>query len=247
MDAFFSPKRLTPTLRNDIITLYRPFILSNIIVLSISMMITVFVFRTGTGWNYYDFLFSPLLFIGGYLFSAGMFGDVHNRLKGSSYLLVPASVTEKFASRLIIAGLLYVIGIIAIMSIFSYLVFFVVRGASGTYLPVFSPFRTEIMKLGGIYFVTQSIFLFGSTLFKRHAFLKTLLIMIAVSIAFSIIQGIIGALVIRGSRSFQINITIDELVQFFDSLAPAIKVFFWFIMAPAFWIASIWRLRNLQR
>lgn len=241
------PKRAWISLRNDATVLYRSFILAVAVVLSIALVITVFVFRSGTAWNYYDFLFGPLLYIGGYIYTAGMFSDVHHQLKGSYYLLVPASITEKFVSRLVISGLLYVIGITLAVSVFSYLIYFLAKGTSGAYLPVFSPFRPKIIKSCGIYLVTQSLFLFGSTLFRKHAFLKTFLVIIGFLIAFSIIQGIVGAFVLRENQSVQISITIDELVQFIESVAPVFKIIFWFVMAPIFWLLSVWRLRGIQK
>ncbi|MFP4417879.1 MAG: hypothetical protein ACOC4C_04965 [Fibrobacterota bacterium] len=247
MNAFFSPKRAWFVFRNDLTWLYRPFILANIVVLSISLVITLFVYRSGTAWNYYDSLFGPLLYLGGYLYTAGMFSDIHHKVKGASYFLVPASVTEKFASRMIISGILYAVGVVFVMSIFSYLVYLLARVSAGTYLPVFTPFRSEIIKSGGIYLVTQSIFLFGSTVFRKHAFLKTLLIVILISIAISIVQGIIGAYVLKANQTLQVQITMDELIQMFDSLAPVMKFFFWFIMAPIFWFTSVWHLGRIQK
>lgn len=195
-----------------------------------------------------------VLMIGGLVFSSLTFTRVHGPGNDLRYVTLPASNLEKLASKILLTSVFYVVASLvvyfiatALMSGISLLIF---RRAHA----LFNPFTLFQLWMIGIYIVVQSIFVFGSIFFKRMALAKTILTLMGIGLAFSIIAGIIFTLVnidilvtgdFWGYRPYVWNGDLSPSV-IIDLLKTVPGVIFWGLTAPFFWIVSYFRLKEKE-
>ncbi len=111
----------------------------------------------------------------------------------------------------------------------------------------------DIFRIIGIYMVTQTVFLFGSTTFKKRAFIKTLLFLFLFSVTIYLIVIAFGMSVIYRFAIFNIVTNNNqlpftpELKYFFENTFPLIsKILFWYVIAPFFMIVSYFKLKERE-
>lgn len=123
-------------------------------------------------------LYGYALFILGIFATSRAFRAVHDPTRSEAYLLLPASSLEKFLARL----LPVTVGIGIFLPIFFFALSAIIESArmiiTGTSLPLFNPFDSEIWKLYGYYIIIQAPFFLGAIWFRRFNFLITSFVII---------------------------------------------------------------------
>ena len=225
-------------------------------VLYVSDIWSLFLLSSLTKETYFFFepWFYPLLFIGGYFLSSTAFQDIHEKDKSYEFYLLPASITEKFVSRLFIYAFIYPIYsalLILSISIAGSVLHSILWGTGSR---IFNPFSGHILKISVIYIITQSIFLFGSIRFKKHAFFKIGMISSAIQLLMIPIVFFMFRLVFHDMGSgfpheYDMSLSISDPAEIWDYLSgwlTFIKFLFFFVLAPFFWIISILRLSESE-
>lgn len=129
------------------------------------------------------------LFIG-IIFSSNSFKHLHNEQKAIAFYMLPLSIFEKFLSVLLFYFLFYLLASI-ISTIFAFLInniiFYIFSGKSFQLNAIFNLFNYKIILS---YFFFCSIFMLGSTYFKKNSFFMTILIILAIFFIYSTISSI---------------------------------------------------------
>lgn len=156
-------------------------------------------------------LYLGILYLGGLIVTGRIFRELHDKVRGPAWLLVPASVLEKICSRIALSTVVYVAC--------SMLMYFVFSMISETFNwltfsrhhALFNPFEARILKGAALYVVLQSPFLAGAIYFRKHALSKTVLVLLGYFLVFSLVV-FIGTRLIFGG--------------FLDGLIPALTSIF---------------------
>lgn len=123
----------------------------------------------------YRIVCSSGLYVGGFLFTMTLFSNIHDEKKGSGWHTLPASLLEKFSSRLFLVTIAFTCG--------WYLSFFLVMIISEGLLnllswqsrEIYNPLNGQGLAAAARFWIFQSVFVCGAVYFKKHAPVKTVL------------------------------------------------------------------------
>ena len=261
IDEVFKLKRFYLLIKRDMFIQYKTYLLGLGAIFCILFIINISSIASYTYWNF-NLVFYPItLFFGGFIFTSLSFNELYREQSRVFYVTLPASSLEKLLSKLIITSIGYIIGSLILYFLFSVAVFFLNTLIFGFGHQIFNPFHPIILHCIRIYFVTQSVFLLGALYFKRNAFLKTILSLFGLAIAYAaFILAILFILYVVTT----INRHIYFSLEFFTQLGskgfnyPSIindmgkillyirQILFWFVLAPLLWIVSFFRLKEIE-
>jgi hypothetical protein len=209
-----------------------------------------------------DIFFFLILMIGGLIISSKMFAESHKKIENHDWFMLPASTLEKFAARLIASSIVYVIAAVIFMLLLSVTAGSITALLFNDKLLIFNPLKRSNLLTAASYLVSQSLFLLGSAYFKKNHFIKTILTMVIAGIVFFLfallmIRFFFAPYIEAFDGSFN-NFGIFSGFHHYDAdnwlLAPIIppfirvslKVLYWVVMAPLFWIITYIRLREVE-
>ena len=249
--SIFNIKRFGLLLRNDLFRNYRTLLIGAGSVAAIYLIIILapMIFSHNcVGYDFHQGFFPMALFIGGFLLSAASFAEIHHSQKNTAFFMLPASRLEKLTSRLLLTNIVYVITAV----VFYYLLNLVSIVLSAIFgcgpFPVFNLFTREMLIALLVYFVIQSIFLFGSIYFKNHAFMKTGLSLFALGNVIALFSLLMVRVVffdffnhMHAADNFMATDFL-YLKDIGETLLTILKYLFYFVLAPYFWILSYIRL-----
>lgn len=251
----FSPKRFYLLMRNTIfINATKILIVTGVAGTLVILVSGLSAFRH-TGDQLHIGLYLFFLFVSGILVSSNAFGSLREDISAGAWLTLPASIFEKFASRLFLTSIGYVFATALIYFVISVLSEGLNQILFAYSHPLFNPFESKVWILMTVYIVLQSVFLTGSIFFRRFAFIKTLLFLSILCLALVlffflaikiILGGQFGTLSENGVRIVWNMLTSDWLVQVKDRLVQIVGTLFWGILAPFCWIVSYFRLREFE-
>ena len=209
----FSLKRCFLLARIGLLDEWRPFLLSGVVIGGLILFSFLFLKSTST-----LFLLKLMLFMGMVLVSK-LFSILHHREKGIYTLMLPASVEEKFAVKLLMTTVGfygYAIFICLVGGWFAHLV------SSLLFEPapyqVFNPFTLEGAEQFLMFLFFHSIFFSGSLFFKSNPFLKTVVSLMATFFVLTIISGIYLKNSMEMPGNYQFHLRLDNSNQLMEAL-----------------------------
>lgn len=125
------------------------------------------------GSHFHAEMYGWILGLGGLVFTSRAFLELRYPLATQHFLLVPASLEEKFLARYVISS----VGYVAI-SLTGYLLVQLVSEGLNLFLlgrtnPLFFPDNLRHLQFFAAYMAIQSLFFAGAVYFRKYAFLKT--------------------------------------------------------------------------
>lgn len=220
----------------------------------------VFLIMHITGSNEKSSAVIIFLFISGFIFAARTFKIFNQTPGGMHYLLIPATHLEKLITAILLNTFYFFV-----MMVGTYLIGTTLGITLGNLLwetnnPIqfglfqstmnFSEFNQPTLSLLDT-FITfagiQSVFMLGSIYFKGNSVGKTMLVIIAVSLAFALIElflmkATFGSFSVN-SQTFSLSINSPEdLFPGLEIIGKTIK----YSLIPFFWIVSYFRLTEKQ-
>lgn len=173
MNEIFSFKRFFLLIRKQFIEQSRLYFMSAVVLAGV--FVFLFGMKIGSGFDqgFQKSIMQIGLIMGGAVFSSLVFQDMSDRAHGILSLTLPASHLEKFLCAWFYGVILflpayflifYSIDIAAVRIANTY------SGVSSRVLPPDNPFMGNILS---IFFVTQSVAMLGSIVFKRRQFVQT--------------------------------------------------------------------------
>ncbi len=193
-----------------------------------------------------------IFFSGGILLATRAFRDLHDPVKGYSWLLLPASSLEKTLSQILLTTLVYGFGSLVIYLLFSLFS----EGINMLVLRrchfIFNPFDPVILKSMVIYMAVQAPFLTGAVYFKKHALSKTILFLTCSVLIIGV--GILIAIrLIFGEGFFWWNVQeifysneVDDFTTVGSGVINTAKILFWFAVPFVSWIICYFRYKETE-
>jgi len=218
-----------------------------LIVFILSMSV---IFRnTGLESSAFFGLVMPFFFAGGYVFTSTIFSELKTSHRGYLYLTLPASTLEKLLVSWLITSVLYIAASIVVMFVINLLLMTVAIIFSSNPVPLFNLFDPSVLKVYAIYLVTQSVFVLGAIYFRSVNFLKTILSLFVIILIIAIYSSLAARLIVfHNFYSMHFGDDLPESMKdfFVNIFAPAMKVLFWYCLAPFFLIVSYFRLKERE-
>ncbi len=195
-------------------------------------------------------LYFTILFLGGYIFTSNIFGEMHHSGRSYQYLTLPVSTTERLLSAWLITALLFpLIGLISMALII--LLANLVMDFTLDVTPFQSIFNTTSIKIVRIYIITQSVFLLGAAYFKSFHFLKTLLALFLISMVVWVATAITAFALFNplgdnGGVQIAPN-ELPELEQFIVNYFPRVaRIMFYYVTVPFFLVTTWFSIKERQ-
>ena len=227
------------------------------ILLSFSALDTFVGYRP----RFHQWIYLGVLYVGGLIVTSKIFKELHDTVKGSAWLLVPASLLEKASSRIVLSTVMYVVttmliyfGFSLISEGFNWLLF-------RRHHPLFNPFDQLIINGVALYFVLQAPFLVGAIYFRKHPLSKTILALLGYTFVF-FVAVILAIWLIFGNyfNGFfpgletlieQTRTACESITANIEKLGRVVlwvwRIIFWALIPPLCWIICYYRLKETER
>jgi hypothetical protein len=245
MNDQLSMQRLAFVLRSDLMRVYRSVLLISgtaALVALVVSLIGAYDGDVGDGVTFYRAFFIATMFAWGTIATSVCFNDLHGRATNTAFLLLPASALEKTLSRL----LLYTVGIIAYLLLFTMLLSWVLEGINTVWIgdrrELFSPFDGVGWTLVPHFLVAQALFFLGSAWFRKVQFVKTVATVIGIWIGLCIIA-VSLAYMVGPQRCLNANCL---EFPFLDWVTDAARVAYFYLLAPFCWFVAWLRVTETQ-
>ena len=215
----------------------------------------------------YNNMFFLLLYISGFALTMSISRDLHDKRKSNTWLLLPASILEKFVTLLFLPTLLLATGIIIYMTIVSYLIEFGLAAFISTDINGFNPFSMDLFKGIGIYVAFQAPFLAGAIYFRKHAMSYTFLILFLWGTLFWVFIFVTGMYLLAeyipplfpGFSNAGGFITWDGIDKLYAMTLwgklrgamgfwkPITTIYYWFISPLLWWLIAFFSLKEMEQ
>ncbi len=213
-------------------------------------------------YNSYNTLFMIILFIGGVSETGRISRDLHDRIKGSCWIVLPSSKIEKCAGLLVV--IMVIFPVILTISLFLASLFSeaVIRIFYYSCHSLFNPFSAEYMKSIAGYIISLSPFFLGAFYFKTNStgktFLSLLIFLILIGIILSLgvsiflgeyFESLIAYISELGGMEEASNVIIDLMARLqpvgyvFKSISDT---FFRYILAPLCWVIAYFSFKEME-
>jgi hypothetical protein len=249
LQKHFDLKRFLYLLRYELFSNYRTLIVILSTTVGIVFLTGVFSAAAAPHFHVYRILYPSLvLMAGGLIFSSLAFKETHEPGNDLRYLTLPCSRLEKTLAKFILTTLGYLV--------LSAIVTFIISLAAmpfalllfGQTHGVFNPFTDSVLDTMGVYLIVQAVFVFGSIYFKKAAFAKTILSLMALALTLALFAGLVFTLthidlIVRGAfTDWRYLGGPFDARTFLDFWKYAPGIVFKVLVAPFFWVLTFIRL-----
>lgn len=207
--------------------------------------------------SFYMKYYALVLTVGGIIVTLKLFHDVKDEAKGAAWLTLPASLPEKFTSRLVLSTILFTVGVMILFFLTSLISEGLNRLITGSNHLLFNPLGKKVFLKSINYYIVQSPFILGMVHFKKNPFIKTILslviydfvFIISVVIALRIFFGGYFQELLSGSLDALIVMLSDEsvaLTKIWSIITGTVHVAYLYVLAPLCWITGYIRLKEKE-
>jgi len=245
---YFSVKRFLKTISTDLLSNAQNLSLAAGSLCGVLIFILSYYASVNEANHYWPGIYSAVFFIAGLVVTGMLFGELSNKSRSFFYLLIPASIIEKFLSKIIIALVLFPVSLICL--------FFLISEAAGVLSAIlfesevstFYPLNDEFLKGLKFFFIFSPMFIFGSVYFNGQALLKTIVSIGVTVIVLYLIFAIEWKLLfwdhsnflsIKLSKEYMFTQAASKVIYpLFEFSIEAFSIFIKYIFAPLFIILS---------
>ncbi len=255
MTNYFDLSRFINILRVDFMTSFRKVLVSSGAIIGI---VTVLSLLTGlsVGKPVFAIEFAGVLvMLNGFITSATLFKDLHQKETGQMLLTLPGSSFEKYVSRLLFSNVGHITISLITVYISSVVTYLLASLFFGSTTALFNPFAWKVWEIIQTYFIVQSLFFFAAIYFTKNNFFKLILSSFIIQTLFSlfivILVKIIFGDVISNNGSFHfkenfMNIDIYSFQVFGNNLFTLLKLVYFWLLAPFFWITGFFHFKEYE-
>ncbi|MEM6345499.1 MAG: hypothetical protein AAF927_16525 [Bacteroidota bacterium] len=254
-----SPARLGLLLRNDLQKFYKPVLYASLaaigyIIIEYFAQVSDFLNQDGGTRIHHNETFGIILMLGGFVFSSFSFYELHQKERGISFLMIPASQLEKWLSRFILTSGVFTLFIWLLYGLSTIIIGAITHSVWELPLTHFEWFGGDTLLILRLYLVLQSIFIAGSLFFGRLSILLTpislgalalLLFLLATGYARVLTIGITEGWDLSPKGDYRNSTDFMNTVNFV--LKPILQQIFWWTLAPFFWVVSYFRLTETEK
>jgi hypothetical protein len=182
MSRQFDLSRFLRLLRNDLLDGMRARLYGTLAMIGATALVYISNFEPGAGRDDPPIslvLFTIYLMGTGAFLTSVAFSDMHHPLARYQYLLLPVSNLERFLSRWLITGPLFVLYALLAFVAADAIANLLVGWLNGASYPPFAPFSAEVWINVRIYFAVHALALTGAICFRSVALVKSALFVMA--------------------------------------------------------------------
>ncbi len=189
-------------------------------------------------------------FISGFFISGMAFTNFRKKEKTMSYLMLPASIIEKFISEWLLTSVIFIILYSA-----AFYVFNIVLYSLGTIYKFNVEFvnilAAESFKMFLHFIIIQSVLLAGAATFKKAPLFLTISVVFGFGIIFIvyvtflilIIKGQLETLVFNNSGLHSANVNINIQGHWLEKIP---EIMYYYVTAPAFWAYTYFKIKEKE-
>jgi hypothetical protein len=251
----FNARRFFLLIRNDLFLNRSFFLIYSAVVVGIVVLFSALQAIQSAPPQGFQANYRILLYIGAFIAGGRMFKGLHNEIKGTAWLTLPASVFEKFISRMVLLLVLFPLWLMALFSLMSLITWVTNSVFPGGSTVFFNPFSKATMVTTLRYLVLISLYNLGLIYFKKDALGKTFLSVFLYQLFLCLVV-IMGLRVFFGLNFLHINDpvrTVFELLNGNGKFGQAwsitkwtIHIGFWYVLAPLCWVTGYIRLKEKE-
>jgi len=255
----FDTRRFFLIIRNEIILNRANFLIFSAVVWGILLINLLITMGIPDNIRIYGPSYSVFVFISGLIITEKAFKELHDENKGAAWLTLPASLFEKYVSRVAYAIVASTAGIMILFFLFSLIsegFIYLIFGTSNTH-ELFNPFSGDILLKTLRSWILLSPFQLGIIYFKRRQFSKTFvsilgyqlfLVLIAVVGLKIFISNVHGQLSVNFPPEMIPNLFIENisLAQAWSIVKWSASLAFWYFLAPLCWVTGYIRLKETE-
>lgn len=195
--------------------------------------------------------FYLILFIVGYVFTSIIFAEVQSPQKSIPFLTLPVSNLERLVNAWLLTAILFPILVFLGFALVIGLVYLILQVPipRGTFEFFWS---AQVLKAFILYFITQSVFLFGAMYFRKHNFLKTILSLFVIQSVIGLVAALVGYLLF-GTLNFDGNEIVTNAAQspglekfFSETLVDIVKFAFYYLTVPFFLLLTWFGIKERE-
>lgn len=258
MNETFALRRLWLLMRNDVVAEYRAFlivwgVLAAVMLLSSAVKAT----QSSVSAAFYDPWYVGMLFIWGAFVASHSFTELYDKTKNEAYLLLPASVHEKLAARLLRVVVFFVC-LLVLLTLTSAVIESINQLWFGRHNGIFNPFDAvgwsvdgRAVALDGHFVVVASLFFLGAAWFHKTPFIKTALVLTLFPNVLAVLA--VGLLAILFHGHYDIRIEQFQAEAYYaahktlaQGLLTALKILYFFVLPVFCWVVVWLRLCEAQ-
>lgn len=176
----FSPSRFLRVIQNDALRIARPLLYCTVVVLGLTVLVYCAVFETGNTVSppASAVLFGMYLMGGGLILTGMAFQDMHHPLERYRYLMLPCSNLERFLSRYLLTGPLFLLYATLTFAAIDWVANLLTEQWIEVREPLLSPFSPQSLVLMRVYLFAHIAVLTGAICFRSYALLRTTLFLL---------------------------------------------------------------------
>jgi hypothetical protein len=218
--SHISLPRFRRLMLNDLLRVARPLLYTTVTLLALTVLLYLMRSSVSSSQTYTDLaVFGCCLFSAGLYLTSVAFKDMHHPLERYQYLMLPVSNLERLFSRYLLTGPLLALCVIPAFMAFDYVANILTAMWIDKRQPLFSPFTAATKWVLFFYLLSHAITLTGAICFRSHAFLRSMLFLVLVTVVLVLVENAAGRIFFPANYSW----------SQFDSIHPAeIEVLPWF-------------------
>lgn len=253
----FVPRRLLLIMKRDVVSGYRTALVTAGVLTALFLVTSFLAAYDGDTRFFHEGFITPVLFIGGYIFTSMLFREAHRRDQVHNWLMLPASRWEKYLEKLLLGAVGYPVVVILWYSLAVLLGKGLISLILGESLPLFHPFQGWLARALVHYLIGQSLFFLGALWFRKSNFLKTVLFVALIAFGYMMVISGLATVIhwdyIReashGTRFFH---SLDgqwmtaEMPRWIEGMVTGVKILYYGLMAPVCWVAAWFRMKEIE-
>ena len=253
-NALFNPQRMWWVLKRDFLTSLRPALIVFGgffgVLLIINTLMVWSMDANDMDENFHLVFYALTMYGGGAILTSRAFGELHRPLSRISFLNLPASTFEKLLSMFLLTAVGYGLLIWLVYPLYVLIVNGFTDAIFGRYMSPISWTDTWVLFHLRLYLVVNSVFLLGAAIFNRFVLPKTLISILVIEI----LLFALGMLILRivfidvedlfNSRPPQPSKSFINFAE--NTLWSWAQQFFWWLVAPFFWVVTYFKLKERE-
>ena len=188
----------------------------------------------------------PIIILVGCIISSTSFKEIHTFNKGNFYLTIPVSNLERLASVWFFSSVIYLVWTIAVLLIVNTIIGLMGNLMANISFETVNLFSDEAFQFYKLYFVIQTVFLFGSAYFKKNQFLKVFLSFFGLFLFLALVTNLVAKIFFGDFSPYYFTQVAPELEQYAETFKVVLKTAFWIFTAPFFLLLTFISLKEKQ-
>jgi hypothetical protein len=225
---------------------WRPFFLAGAIIGGLVFLYGLAAQTSGRGG------FIGLALIIGVVLSSKIFNDLYTPEQGTAYLMLPASLEEKFLVKLLATTVVYFVYIVLVMLVANTLAGtanYLFHGTNNTF---YNPFTDDLWSKFKTYVFFHSIFFVSSLYIKKNSFLKTILVCLGISFLVMLVMSFLVKFYLVDNLTTFMHLFQDGNGHITPNLTlgqkalPYLKALFFYVLPLALYAAAYFKLKKIE-